>query len=215
MKAFKKSISLILIFTILFSFPVLSFGTSDENTQVIKTNGDMLQCIIKDLTLLYQLIFFQRQRMENPQNNVSLNTDSLRQNVMVLQMLTREIKALNVLVFMKQELNELIVEENKIYTLLFTADNITGSKTISYKVEYDKEVLELIDPCGITEEIETETGLVTGTDIEITEINTADGIIRFIANKTIPATLVWSGVLNAIRFKGIQTATTKIKIIKN
>ena len=89
------------------------------------------------------------------------------------------------------------------YKFLITKNN---SYTIGrYTLNYDPDVLELIDACAFTYPFETGIGNVEGTDITI--ISVSDGTIIFsVSDKTA------AGTINCLKFNSLRNADSEISI---
>ena len=105
---------------------------------------------------------------------------------------------------------ELNTASGRIHNVTFTAKNVLSPQEITIK--YDADLLEVYDLCAFTFRRVLTAGHVAGTNVEITEFNSTQGIIRFRVNNYIPAGKAFSGVLNIIRFRGRTNGTTRIYI---
>lgn len=103
----------------------------------------------------------------------------------------------------KYEFN-ISVEANNEYKFVIFKEN---SQTLStYTLNYDSNVLELIDACVFSYESETNAGTVFGTDITITSIS--NNMIAFtVLNKTA------AGAINCLKFKALDTVDSQISVI--
>ncbi|TEB06805.1 Intracellular serine protease [Pelotomaculum schinkii] len=84
------------------------------------------------------------------------------------------------------------------FNLAFSAKNMTVTSH-TFTVTYDPAQLQLLDPCGQTPTIETELGLVSGTNVTI--VQNEPGTIVFSINNTVSSGKSWSGLVNTLKFK--------------
>jgi len=103
------------------------------------------------------------------------------------------------------------VEENREYRIAILGSYVANPNDI-ITVRFNPEFLEVVDLCDLTWRPVLTAGAVDETNVIITEFNPADGIIRFRVDKPVASDEMLSGVLNVIRFRGLQDGRTNIGI---
>ena len=103
----------------------------------------------------------------------------------------------------EDEFNISVAADNE-YKFVISKDN---NQTLgTYTLNYDPNVLELLDACVFSYECETDEGNVFGTDITITSVS--NNMIEFtVTDKTA------AGAINCLRFKALDTVDTWISVI--
>lgn len=89
-----------------------------------------------------------------------------------------------------------------------TATDVTDFSPYTMVVTYNPGVIDVVDLCGLSEQLETKAGKVAGTDIEILEYT--PGRMVFKVNKVVDPGEAWTGVINSIKFKAKETGGTTI-----
>jgi len=106
---------------------------------------------------------------------------------------------------------EISAMENQVHDVIITGEHmLRGNRAITIK--YDVNMLEIYDLSAFAFGRVIELGRITGTNIEIIELDENSGIIGFRVNVDVPGGKVFTGVLNIIRFKGRESGSTEIKI---
>jgi alpha-tubulin suppressor-like RCC1 family protein len=102
------------------------------------------------------------------------------------------------------------VEENQVYTIAITAENIATFDNITYTLEYDPNILQLLDFAAQTPTPVTAVGSILGTPLEI--LSHANGVLTFRVDRTVPNGFTWSGVLTVTRFKALASGNAAISV---
>jgi len=89
-------------------------------------------------------------------------------------------------------------ERSKEIDLGLTASEVTDFDKYILKVFYNPGVLKIDDLCGYTKEAELSTGIISGTDIEITRFE--EGEIVFKVHKNVKNGYSWTGIINNVKF---------------
>jgi len=119
---------------------------------------------------------------------------------------------LNLITYVAPPNSELTLSVNtdKLYSVSIWAYDITDFDGLVFTVEYDEMVLEVDDLCYLTWPKELTTGVIPGTGVTITDF--IPGEITFTVDKTIPNGMAWTGIINAVRFKALDSGATMITI---
>jgi alpha-tubulin suppressor-like RCC1 family protein len=103
---------------------------------------------------------------------------------------------------------ELLAEQNKIYTIALNASNIDTFDNITYTLEYDPAMLQLLDFAAQTPHPDTAAGPVPGTPLEI--LSHANGVLTFTVDRAVPSGFTWGGVLTVLQFRAQENGQTEI-----
>jgi len=103
------------------------------------------------------------------------------------------------------------VEDNTDFTIICSLNNIISFGN-TYKITYNPEQAILIDFAKQTPELDVDSGVVPGTDLEILSHNTLTGELLFKVNKTLPQDCVWSGAVTILNFNAQVTGTIDIDL---
>jgi len=85
--------------------------------------------------------------------------------------------------------------------------SLTGSK---FKITYAAAALEIANLCALTWDRELAADKLEGTAITI--ISFAPGALVLAEDKAIPQGKLWTGVLNVVRFRALQTRNSSITV---
>ena len=192
---------------------MLNYIRAGNNTKGLDNHILLLNLLISEMNALQELVSQCKKGTE-----VQLNIDVINQHTLVLDMIMRELEALNELIVAGAGITTIQCETGRTINLIFTGSNIDKSKDISYTIKYDPAMLEVIDLCGITAEIDMpdpQTGILELPElgITITSHDSISGKICFTVSKRVVSQKAWSGVLNNIKFKCKQNGSTDIKTI--
>jgi hypothetical protein len=99
---------------------------------------------------------------------------------------------------------------NEIYHVAIKGSQIASFTGITYTITYDPAKLSLLDFAAQTQTLKTTAGVVTGTGLTI--LSHQNGILTFTAQKTIPSTYKWSGVLTVVKFQALSTGSTILTV---
>ena len=106
-------------------------------------------------------------------------------------------------------------EINSLFYLIVNIKNIPYLSSHIFTLEYEPAKIELADACAFTQETETTSGVIPGTNIEI--LSAESGKITFRINEELPSNKVSSGVVNLLKFKKLVSEDVSItsKIERN
>ncbi len=90
-------------------------------------------------------------------------------------------------------------EQDDTFNFIFTASNLKDPSQYTFTITYDAAQLEAVDLCACTSRLDTGTGNVTGSDINI--ILTSPGTIVFKKIKPEIEGQMWSGTVNSIKYR--------------
>lgn len=92
--------------------------------------------------------------------------------------------------------------------LILSAAHIQDLNNYTFTVTYNVDDFEVIDLCAMTPRTDLNTGVITGTDITITQFT--PGTIVFKKAGAAQTWEVWSGAVNSIRFKAKREGQSTI-----
>ncbi len=175
------------------------------NLEEIKKHEDMLEVLLNEVDVLTSIVqsLYIDVKIEKNQREIDRHT-------MQLNMILSELEALNDICVAYTGGNLIECSDGQVFNLVFTGSNIQKSGDINYTVTFNNAHLDVIDICGLTPEAETQSGVIQGTGITITEVST--GVIKFTVDKSVMSGTQWSGVLNGIRFKSKVNQKTLISV---
>lgn len=106
-------------------------------------------------------------------------------------------------------------EINSLFYLVVNIKDIPYLSDYIFTMEYEPTKTELVDACAFTQELETTSGVIQGTNIEI--LSAESGKITFRINEELPSNKVSSGVVNLLKFKKLVSEDVSItsKIERN
>ncbi len=108
--------------------------------------------------------------------------------------------------------SQITAQTGEKYKVLFEADNLMPQSKVNYTVEYNANQIKAVDLFGSTDTEELQNG-ITIEDITITQFTEigGTGIIEFRVEKQISENTTWSGIVNSIKFVGVNNGNTVIK----
>jgi len=92
----------------------------------------------------------------------------------------------------------------------FAVSDTSGLNSIVFSISYASTDFELVDACELSSEPILETGLVSGTNVNITEVSTNKVSFNISANTT-----VLPGIVNTIKLKAKSTGTLTVTCTAN
>ena len=104
----------------------------------------------------------------------------------------------------------LTLTTGNLYTVSVLADDIADFSGMVFVIEYDPLLLEVDDLCILTWAKETTAGAIPGTGITI--VSFTPGEIVFEIDRNIPNDKVFSGLINAIRFRALDDGEAVITL---
>lgn len=105
------------------------------------------------------------------------------------------------------------INADDIYAAPLSVNEITSFSGKTFVLTYNDSVLELIDLSAFTKTKETAAGVIPGTGITVS--NVSEGSIVMTVDKTIPDNKKWSGVINVVLFKIIESGAPDISFEYN
>ena len=99
-------------------------------------------------------------------------------------------------------------EINSMFYLVVNIKDIPYLSSHIFTFEYDPAKAELADACAFTQETETTSGIIQGTNIEI--LSAESGKITFRINEELPSSKISSGVVNLLKFKKLVSEDVSI-----
>ena len=101
----------------------------------------------------------------------------------------------------------------KRYDITVAANGITDFTGMIITVQYDHTVMQLTDLCSLTKEKELSSGTIPSIGVTFTQVT--PGTLVFTVAKTIPSGKEWSGAINTISLKALQTVATTVSVTSN
>ena len=99
-------------------------------------------------------------------------------------------------------------EINSLFYLVVNIKDIPYLSDYIFTMEYEPAKTELADACAFTQVMETTSGVIQGTNIEI--LSAESGKITFRINEELPLNKVSSGVVNLLKFKKLVSEDVSI-----
>jgi hypothetical protein len=112
-------------------------------------------------------------------------------------------------------LNQITVDAvtGKTYDVTLVAHDITNFTGRVIILKYDSNVLQLVEINSFTRNNKISIGKIWGADVTITQIS--PGQIHFTVGKNIPQGKMWTGVINAFKFKSLKSQASVVSISVN
>jgi len=101
----------------------------------------------------------------------------------------------------------------KRYDIGIAASDITSFSGMTVTMQYDPARMQLIDLCAFTKAKELSAGAIPGVGVTVSQISS--GAIVFTVSKGIPSGSMWSGAINTISFKALQSGNTIVTVTEN
>ena len=105
---------------------------------------------------------------------------------------------------------ELSVIENQVYTIALTAQSITDFSGKTMTIAFNDLSLQLINSAAQVYGTHMAVGVISGTNIKITDIS--QGSISLAFNEAVPPDAAWSGPITILEFRALTTGSTVITL---
>jgi WD40 repeat protein len=103
------------------------------------------------------------------------------------------------------------ISNNNEFIIVLTMTNISSFDESIFQITYNLSQAELLDFAAQTSALNSNTGTVADTNLEILSHNTSTGVLTFRVNRPITAGNKWTGMVTALKFKAKITGFTAIK----
>jgi hypothetical protein len=101
----------------------------------------------------------------------------------------------------------------KQYDISIAASDITSFSGMTVTMQYDPARMQLSDLCAFTKAKELSAGAIPGIGVTVSQVS--NGAIVLTVSKSIPSGNVWSGVINTISLKALQSGNTAVTATEN
>jgi N-acetylneuraminic acid mutarotase len=111
----------------------------------------------------------------------------------------------------EQQIYSAAMLQNDYFDFGFIAENLEDGKVYTIEIEYDQNLLEVLDLCSFNLNIDRGTGIIENTNITVLE--DSPGRIQFKVTIDPGGGQVFSGLLNSVRFNPLYDEMIEIKYI--
>ncbi|OGO89227.1 MAG: hypothetical protein A2Y24_06720 [Clostridiales bacterium GWE2_32_10] len=105
------------------------------------------------------------------------------------------------------------VSLNEEFTLVLSASDIQNLSTVNFTITYDPSLLDVVDLCTTTAELDTTMGDISNTELNVTE--PAQGTLVYKITTPIAQGQSFTGFVDSIRFKAKVTGPVTVNYVVN
>jgi hypothetical protein len=102
--------------------------------------------------------------------------------------------------------------QDELFSFMFTAANLQDPSQYTFTVTYDSTKLEAVDLCASTPHLDTSTGIISGDQVRIVQYSPGTIVFKRITGDN---GVLWSGMVNSIKFRSFTDGQTVIHYTTN